>query len=262
MRDDFGYEGLSVAVTGAASGIGAATARRLLALGADVIGIDVNPATVDGVRHVRMDLTDPSSIDEGIEQLGPVARLFNCAGLSGLHPAERVMKVNFLGQRRLTEAILAGMGDGDAIVSIASLAGAAYEQNRAVVDELLAIADFDDAWKWCVDHPEHTEATYTFSKQCVIVYTQRECIGTAARGIRFNCIAPGLVSTPLLEDSKRVLGEQVVAAVPRPLGRNAEPEEQAEVLVWLNSTLASYVNGAVIWTDGGYTSGRAAGQFG
>lgn len=260
MSDDFGYEGLPVVVTGAASGIGAATARRLLALGADVLGVDVNPPTVSGVRYVRIDLTDPSSIGDGVEQLGPVARLFNCAGLSGLHPAERVMKVNFLGQRRLTEAILATMSDGDAIVSIASLAGAGYEQNRAVVDEVLAIADFDDAWKWCVEHPEHTEAAYTFSKQCVIVYTQRECIGTAARGIRVNCTAPGPVDTPLLEDSKRVLGERAVAEIPRPLGRNSLPEEQAEVLVWLNSTLASYVNGAVIWTDGGFTSGRAAGR--
>jgi nucleoside-diphosphate-sugar epimerase len=70
MSDSFGYEGVPVASTGAASGIGEATGRRLVGLGADIVGIDVKPISVDGARFLGVDLADLQAIELGVSQLG------------------------------------------------------------------------------------------------------------------------------------------------------------------------------------------------
>src|ERR1700683_2162653 len=93
----FGYTDRRVIVTGCSSGIGRATAELVNDLGAEVIGLDVKP--LPGAEY--------ASIDAAIEKVdGPVDGLFNCAGLSGRFPALDVVKVNFLGLRHLTEALV------------------------------------------------------------------------------------------------------------------------------------------------------------
>jgi NAD(P)-dependent dehydrogenase (short-subunit alcohol dehydrogenase family) len=78
-----------------------------------------------------------------------------------------------------------------------------------------------------------------------------------AKGIRINCTAPGVTDTPILDQLRTAYGPEFLDSFQTPLGRPAEPDEQASVLVFLNSRAASYITGQVIWVDGGATGATA-----
>jgi NAD(P)-dependent dehydrogenase (short-subunit alcohol dehydrogenase family) len=72
-----------------------------------------------------------------------------------------------------------------------------------------------------------------------------------AKGIRINCTGPGVTETPILDQLRATYGQQYLDDIPKPLGRVAEPAEQAAVLAFLNSQAASYISGQILWVDGG-----------
>jgi NAD(P)-dependent dehydrogenase (short-subunit alcohol dehydrogenase family) len=170
--------------------------------------------------------------------------------------------VNFLGTRRLTEAVVPRMPAGSAVASIASLGGYDWDANLAAVLDFLGNEEWDDALAWIDLHPEQIAGgAYAFSKQALIVYTKQRSIPWAARGVRANVIGPSPVDTPMLADTIKVTGQKYLDRFPRPLGRNSSAAEQANVLAFLNSEAASYVTGQLLWTDGGYTAGVLTGQI-
>lgn len=260
----WGYEDQHVVVTGCASGIGAATARELRNLGAHVTGLDINRPTVEIDDFLQMDLSDRASIDGTATRVtAPVDALFNCAGLSGGGgPALLVMRVNFIGLRHFTTALLPSIPAGGAIVSVASTGGQAYRDNMAAVRDFLTVEGFEPAVAWCEAHDEQfPRGGYTFSKQSLIVWTMLQAKPLAARGIRINCTGPAMTATPMLQDSAKLLGQEYLDRFPRPLGRDASPEEQAWPLIFLNSRAAAYVTGQLLWVDGGLVNGLALGTI-
>jgi NAD(P)-dependent dehydrogenase (short-subunit alcohol dehydrogenase family) len=260
-RDDvWRYDGRRTLVTGASSGIGAATVDELIERGAEVIGVDVAP-TSRATRHVVADIGEPDGTDAVLAALdGPVHALFNCAGITGTSGIDRVMDVNFRGLRRLSESVAARMAPGGAIVSVASIAGARWRTNLGAIVDYLAIDDRDEASRWCAAHPELFErGAYSFSKQCIIAWTLATSAALGRSGVRINTISPGNVDTPMLDDAAAIGGRAAVDAVPRPLGRNSHPVEQARAMLFLNSRAASYVTGQDLWTDGGLLGGIALG---
>ena len=256
------YRGKKVVVTGAASGIGQATASILTELGAQVTVLDVKKVSVKVERSFEVNLQDRESIDRAVRDIGSgVGALFNCAGLPG-PPFSNidVMTVNFIGLRHLTEALLPQMGAGSSVASIASLAGMGYQRNLKNVLELTGTPDFASARAWCEAHPDIANG-YSFAKECIIGYTQLRAKSLGERGIRINCISPGLTETPLLEHvSKTVSREWMEKYLQGFLGRNARPEEQAWPLIFLNSDAASYVSGVNIPVEAGYTAALTTGQ--
>jgi NAD(P)-dependent dehydrogenase (short-subunit alcohol dehydrogenase family) len=76
-----------------------------------------------------------------------------------------------------------------------------------------------------------------------------------------NTIGPGITDTPILDDTSKKLGQEHMAAFPKPLGRIATPVEQAWALMFLNSNAATFVTGSNLWVDGGYEAGVATDQF-
>lgn len=260
----WGYAGKHVVVTGCASGIGHAVATELAALGARVTGMDIRVPEEKTDTFVQIDLADRNSIDGATAKVeAPVDALFNCAGLSGGGgSAVTVMRVNFIGLRHLTESLLPAMGAGGAIASVASTGGMGYQDNMEAVRDFLQIEEFDRAVDWCERHPEQFErGGYTFSKQSLIVWTMLRANALAASGIRINCTGPGMTATPMLEDSAKLLGREFLDRFPRPLGRDAAPEEQARPLIFLNSGAASYITGQLLWVDGGLVNGLGVGTI-
>ncbi|MDT5337546.1 MAG: hypothetical protein QOD90_3051 [Mycobacterium sp.] len=261
FNDLVNYDGRRVAVTGCASGIGAALVNQLSGLGADVVGLDVRPPAVDLKDFHQVDLSDPVSIDAVVAKLGgPVDALFNVAGVSsGIGDSLLVVKINFLGTRHLTEALVPRMPAGSSIVSVSSLAASGYAENMGEVAGLLGTGTFADGVQWCRDHPDaHADGGYRVAKEAIILYAMANAVPLGAKGIRINCTGPGVTETPILDQLRTKYGQEYLDGIPKPLGRVSNPEEQAAALVFLNSAAAGYVTGQVLWVDGGNLAARVA----
>ncbi|MBJ7338341.1 coniferyl-alcohol dehydrogenase [Mycolicibacterium sp.] len=261
FNDLVGFDGRRVVVTGCASGIGAALVSQLGELGADVVGLDVRPPDrgVNEFHHV--DLSEPTSIDAVVARLGDrVDALFNVAGVSsGIGDSLRVVKIDFLGTRQLTEALVGRMPAGSSIVSVSSLAAAGYAENMGEVAGLLGTGSFADGVQWCLDHPDaHADGGYRLAKEAIVLYTMANAVRFGARGIRINCTGPGVTETPILDQLRTKYGQDYLDGIAKPLGRVSNPEEQAAALVFLNSRAAGYVTGQVLWVDGGNLAARVA----
>jgi 2-hydroxycyclohexanecarboxyl-CoA dehydrogenase len=242
-------EGKVALVTGGASGIGAATARRLAAEGARVAIGDVDR---DGARGVAseidglactMDVTDTGSVRAALAavstELGDVDVLVNNAGTDRfsffVNTDEElwdfVLRVNLRGVLAVTHAVLPSMQDRrtGAIVNVASEAGRVGSQGSAV---------------------------YSSAKAGVIGFTKAIAREAARYRVRCNAVAPGPIETPLLNAAPAVLGEigermkqgMVNSTL---LGRAGEPEEVASAIAFLASDDASYVTGQTLNVSGG-----------
>lgn len=250
-----------VILTGAASGIGEATAAQLLSRGNKVISLDIKPSRNPDVTHIDCDLSDPASIDAAAAQLrGPYSSLMNVAGVPGRIGAELTFKVNFLGLRYLTECVLDRIADGGTIVSVSSIAGNNWRKRRGYLAEAIAAASFADGLSWWQAHADAIDTdAYTFSKEAVVVYTMHLAGKCLARGIRVNDVGPGPVDTPILPDFTQDAGEEAMQQMIDMVGRAARPDDIAEALVVLAEGQISWLNGQHIIVDGGMTAGYSSG---
>jgi NAD(P)-dependent dehydrogenase (short-subunit alcohol dehydrogenase family) len=262
MKDVLGYNGKRVIVTGCFSGMGAAVARLLVDLGAEVHGFDYKPSPLALASFTHVDLRDPASIAAGLDGLdGGIDALFNCAGLPQSFPPLDVMKVNFIGLRELTNRVVERMSPGGAICSIASTGGLGWSRRIPTNIELIDTPDFAAALAWCEANPDVIREGYSFSKENVIVWTQYMAPRLIKRGIRINCTLPSPTQTPMMAQFEAASGKDVIQAAAEPLGRYTTPEEQAGPVVLVNSALAGIVNGVVLPVDGGFMGGLATGQI-
>jgi 2-hydroxycyclohexanecarboxyl-CoA dehydrogenase len=237
-------EGRKALVTGGASGIGAATVRRLAAEGADVVIGDIN---VDGAEEVaaeidaiaaRLDVTDPESSRAVVAAHGPFAILINNAGTddfgffadTGPELWDRLIAINLTGVLACTHAVLPGMQEAGygRIVNIASEAGRVGSKGSAV---------------------------YSAAKGGVIAFTKVMAREGARFNITANAIAPGPIETPLLLGALEFgeIGEKVIETMKAgtQLRRLGKPEEVAAAVAFLASDDASYVTGETLGVSGG-----------
>ncbi len=260
MTDRLEYAGKRCVVTGCHSGIGRATAGLLIEAGASVHGLDWRECDLPLAQFTQVDLRDTRSIDHAVTGIAaPVDALFNCAGLAPMHAPLDVVKVNFIGMRQLTCALLEHMPEGSAVVTVGSNGGAGWRQRLPELLDLAATATFEAAADWCERHPELLANAYGLSKEAIAVWTMHHSATTIARGVRLNCTSPGSVQTPMLEEIEKVTPRERIDVVSQPIGRRSDPEEQAWVLLMLNSPRASYINGVDLPVDGGFIASRLTG---
>lgn len=263
MSDILGYKGKRVIVSGCFSGMGEATAKLLLDLGAEVHGLDFRDSSLPLASFNNVDLRDPASIEAGVAAIGgKIDALFNCAGLpgGGAFPPLDTMKVNFIGTRHLTDCVVPLMGEGGAIVSIASTGGLGWSRRVPVHIELLQTKGFQAALDWAEAHMDQVAEGYAFSKEAVIVWTQFMGAHLIKKGIRINCSLPSPTQTPMMATFQATSGKAVIDAAAEPLGRYTTAAEQAGPLVLICSAAAGVVNGVVLPVDGGFMGGLATGQ--
>jgi 2-hydroxycyclohexanecarboxyl-CoA dehydrogenase len=238
------YENRRAIVTGAASGIGAATARLLAAEGALVAGVDIDRDGAAGVVEevggmaVQLDLGDidsiPHVIDDLLGELQTLHLLVNCAGWDRAMPFadtessfwRKVIDINLLGPIALTHAALPHLTDDGAVVNVSSDAGRVGSSGEVV---------------------------YSGAKGGVIGFSKALAREVAGRGIRVNVVSPGPTDTPFLAgfDETGKLAEAMKRQTP--LRKLATPEDVASAIAFLGSRDAGHITGQVLSVSGGLT---------
>ncbi len=257
MTEDYwGYKGKKVVIDGAASGMGLAATELLLELGAEVYALDIKKVQVAVKKYIPLDLGKKSSIDEALNQIPQeVGSVFCCAGLPGppFSDVDTVM-VNFVGHRHLIENLLPRLSAGGAIAIISSLGGANWRANLSQYRELLATPGFDEALALLEADSTRLAAIpgggYTVSKECINAYVRMKAGEFIEKGIRINSLSPASTATPLLPAFIAVHGEEIIKRYA--IGRYAKAEEMGHPLVFLNSDMASFINGVDLQIDNGF----------
>ena len=246
----------TIVVTGVSSGIGAETARTLRARGAIVIGVDRNEPnlTLDG--FVQADLSHPDAIDVAVQQLpAQVDGLCNIAGVPGTADPHLVARVNYLGLRHLSEAVLPRIREGGAIVNLSSVLGAEWPQRLALHRALGLVGGFAAGEAWLSDNPVPDPTCYQYFKEALIVWTQTQAQPWFMRSsVRMNCVAPGPVFTPILNEFVTMLGTERAQADAHRMKRPAYADEIAPVIAFLCADESRWINGVNIAVDGGLAS--------
>jgi NAD(P)-dependent dehydrogenase (short-subunit alcohol dehydrogenase family) len=259
--DKFSYQGKRVIVTGAASGIGKATAEVMESLGAEVHSLDIKEAEVG--KYARLDLADRESIESAIAAVGgPVHAVFNVGGVGSSSPPDLVILVDFVGTRHLIDCVVPLMPPGSAIANVASWGNNNWRNNLYEVRPLIETDGFDAGRDWITANVERFAGgafgwrggnAYRFSKEALTVYTVLKAHHLAPLGIRINTESPNGTMSGLYAGFVEQMGSAEAAAeVASGLGgRLGDPEEQAYALAFLNSDAASYITGIDLLVDGG-----------
>jgi NAD(P)-dependent dehydrogenase (short-subunit alcohol dehydrogenase family) len=245
--------GKTIVITGSSSGIGGEVARLARFHGARVIGVDRNDPMVTLDGFVKMDLGDPAAIDAAIAALPErIDGMVNAAGVPGTVDKDLVARVNYLGLRHLTQALVPRMSKGASIVNIASILGAEWPHRVDAHKQLAATDSFAAGKAWLDANPVPQETCYQYFKEALIVWTKKASFDLFMQhDIRMNSVAPGPVFTPILGDFVSMLGQERVERDAAIMKRPALADEIAGPIVFLLSDDARWVVGANIPVDGG-----------
>jgi len=248
-------------ITGVASGIGEETARVARQQGAHVIGVDINPPKVEVDQFIKVDLSSQDSIDALLSQLPEgIDGLANIAGLPPTQNAERVIKVNLVGLKYLTQGLLPKLADNASIVNLASLAGMGWPDAVATIKAAEGLS-FANTAAFCEQHGIVGPRSYFFSKEALIAWTLQNRWTWRERGIRMNAVSPGPVDTPILKDFIETLGARAEEDM-KTMDRPGLATDIAPVVAFLLSDGSIWMRGTNLAVDGGMLSHILASSHG
>ena len=248
MSDTFRLDGKTALITGGASGIGRSIVTKFSAAGASVIALDLDRErlceltdSIPGTRAFPCDITDEQQIQQVFSGLDQLDILVNCAGIglvgnveqTELADFERILRVNVQGMFLAIKAALPLLlKSAGSILNIGSVAGTVGIKRR---------------FAYCATKG----AVHAMTRQLAVDYPTQ---------LRVNCIAPGTVDTPFveayLEKYHRHEKEKVRAELNQrqPMGRLGQPDEIADLALYISSPAAAFMTGSVVTIDGGLTA--------
>jgi meso-butanediol dehydrogenase/(S,S)-butanediol dehydrogenase/diacetyl reductase len=237
------FAGKVALVTGAASGIGAATAALFAAEGATVVGLDVRPAETDR-QVIACDVTNPASVASAV---GDAARAHDgfdiVANVAGIAQFGHVESLTIEEWRRVLDVNLTG----PFVVSQAAIPH--LKARRGCIVNVASIAGLEG---------QPYSAAYSASKGGLVLLTKSMAVDLAADGIRVNCVCPGTVDTPLIGDvAARIPADvdpRLMARLDMLLPGFIPPAQVAEAIAFLASDAATMITGAALVLDGGRQS--------
>lgn len=246
MYNPFSIEGKTILVTGAASGMGKATALTCAKMGAKIVVADynadglsntINELEGEGHHAFVLNLADDSTWAELLADCPVLDGIANCAGIANMNPFmfvnreefDKVFNINFFGPVLLTKSLIKAkkLNKGGSIVFVAS-----------------------------VDGPKVVHAgnsVYSAGKSALVGMARNMAIDLAAKKIRVNCILPGTTDTPLIRTGNVTEDSLAEVAKTFPLKRFGTPEDMANGIIYLLSDASSFVTGTELVIDGGYT---------
>ena len=246
--------GKTIVVSGISSGIGARVGELAVTLGADVIGVDINPPVMPLSAFVKADISSAAAIVDLARALpSRFDALCNVAGVSGVSGAAKTLAINFYGLRALSEAVAPKLREGGAVVNVASIAGYGWRANLNRAKSMVAVDGFPDVAAILKSHQVNEGEGYPLSKELLLLWTQLAAHQERfkSRGIRVVAVSPGPVETPILGQFREVFGDQRVDSDITAVGRAGTPSDIAPVVAFLCSDGARWINGTNIATDGG-----------
>ncbi len=232
----FDFSGKTVLVTGGTSGIGRETALAFFEAGATVIaaGLDSGYSFPIGVRQSILDVTDAAAVDALFASIPELYVLVNAAGMIrreeefSLDVFAQVIDVNLTGTMRACVAARASLkASGGSIVNLASMYSF-FGSGRA--------------------------PAYTASKGGIAQLTKSLAVAWALEGIRVNAVAPGWIATPFTQPLRDDATRSAAILARTPFGRWGHPQEIAGPVMFLASEAASFITGAILPVDGGYSA--------
>jgi len=249
-----------IVITGGSSGIGESVASYYVSEGHEVYSLDVKQPKSSEIQYIYCDLAQTESINNALKDIpDSINTLLNIAGVPGILPPETILAVNTFGLINLTNKLSRRIEDGGCITSVASIAGFNWARNLVIIKELIESQDYEIAKSIFGTETITGDQAYSLSKECVVVYMMVMSGQLLSRNIRCNSVSPGPVSTPLLPKFKAQTSEGQIDWLISEVGRAADPKEIANMIVFLSSEAASYINGRDFIVDGGLSAGLAMG---
>ena len=248
MNNPFSLEGKTILITGASSGIGRGTAIECSKMGAKIVltgrnveRLNETQSQMEGSGHLILDgdLTVEEQLDRIVNEMPVVNGVVHCAGVSQIKMVRfmdkaslnAVFDVNFFGPITLNNALIQKkkIQKNSSIVFISSISGIYASQVG--------------------------EAGYGATKAALAGYAKSAALELAARGIRVNCIHPGVIETPLLGVSNSTFSEEELETLKKkyPLKRFGQSEDVARCAIYLLSDASLFMTGANLVLDGGFT---------
>lgn len=241
----YSFDGKVALITGAASGIGRATAIKLASLGASLALTDINATSLEETNALSGGKAFARAFDVGsaeqcnqfvadsMQKLGHIDHVFNCAGVNPTAYAltdvsdaywDKLVNTNMRGVFNITRAAIPHLKSGSSFVNVSSVSGL---------------------------HPTSGHAVYCATKFAVIGFSKCMALELGPKGIRTNIVAPGYINTPTNASVVAGTDAMVRSAQNVAMGRMGTPEEIADVVAYLFSDESRYMNGSVVEANGG-----------